>query len=299
MRLRFAVSPIWETVAGLRLLARAHAPHPHAEWLSWAAGKLAALPGDRSALSALVARADIPEFLIPTPGNRMAGFDAELEALTWTTTPERVTGALGAQAGLLAAPDAVPRLQERLRAVHDAVIRPVWAQVEGVLQGDLERRGQRLLDAGPPAVLGELHPDVTFESLRLVVSGRAITPGERDLVLLPSAFVWPGTHLRDSPLRLGLHYPARGFGSVWQRSCRVTGDGLDRLLGGTRAALLRALERPVSVSELAGSLGVTAGAVSQHLGVLRAAGLAVSRREGREVVSLRTALGVALLRGEV
>jgi DNA-binding transcriptional ArsR family regulator len=52
------------------------------------------------------------------------------------------------------------------------------------------------------------------------------------------------------------------------------------------------------VSELAARLGVTVGAVSQHLGVLRAAGLAVSRREGREMVSLRTGLGLALIRGE-
>ncbi|HWO61886.1 MAG TPA: hypothetical protein VNO31_17845 [Umezawaea sp.] len=51
------------------------------------------------------------------------------------------------------------------------------------------------------------------------------------------------------------------------------------------------------MSELAERLNVTADAVSQHLGVLRATGLAVSRREGREVVSLRTALGLALVQG--
>ncbi|PSL53088.1 regulatory ArsR family protein [Saccharothrix carnea] len=103
---------------------------------------------------------------------------------------------------------------------------------------------------------------------------------------------------RRSPA-CALCYPAHGFGSLWERSDAPTNDALARLVGQTRARLLCELERPSTVTELATRLGVTVGAVSQHLGVLRAAGLAVSRREGREVVSLRTGLGLALVRGEV
>ena len=85
---------------------------------------------------------------------------------------------------------------------------------------------------------------------------------------------------------------------MWEGVNASTQPALARLLGSTRARLLRELERPSTVSELAARLGVTVGAVSQHLGVLRAAGLAVSRREGRQMVSLRTGLGLGLIRGE-
>ncbi|MFE9751598.1 ArsR/SmtB family transcription factor [Saccharothrix saharensis] len=123
-------------------------------------------------------------------------------------------------------------------------------------------------------------------------------PSARTLRLDPEQ---QGTHayLRDSPVRLALCYPAHGFGSLWERSDAPTNDALARLVGHTRARLLCELERPSTVTEPATGLGVTVGAVSQHPGVLRAAGLAVGRREGREVVSPRTGLGPALVRGEV
>ncbi|MEU7531032.1 hypothetical protein AB0A74_35235 [Saccharothrix sp. NPDC042600] len=55
----------------------------------------------------------------------------------------------------------------------------------------------------------------------------------------------------------------------------------------------------LTVSEPAVRAGITVGAASQHLSVLRAVGLAASAREGREVVSLRTDLGRALVEGEI
>jgi DNA-binding transcriptional ArsR family regulator len=50
----------------------------------------------------------------------------------------------------------------------------------------------------------------------------------------------------------------------------------------TRRALLeRMSERPVSVSALAGPLGITLAAVVQHLAVLEASGLVRSEKQGR------------------
>jgi DNA-binding transcriptional ArsR family regulator len=185
-----------------------------------------------------------------------------------------------------------------VHAVHDAIIAPIWPRLEGVLQGDVERRGRRLVEAGRPRVLAELHPDVSFQNPQIEAGGVRVDIGDGDLVLVPSAFIWPNVYLRDSPKRLALCYPAHGFGSLWEGVNASTQPALARLLGSTRARLLRELERPSTVSELAARLGVTVGAVSQHLGVLRAAGLAVSRREGRQMVSLRAGLGLALIRGE-
>ncbi|MFD5087237.1 ArsR/SmtB family transcription factor [Kitasatospora sp. NPDC058406] len=65
-------------------------------------------------------------------------------------------------------------------------------------------------------------------------------------------------------------------------------------VGRTRAALLSELGEPLSTPDLAARLGVTAGAVSQHLGALRAAGLVTTRRTGRTAVHLRTRTGTVL-----
>ncbi|HXD54027.1 MAG TPA: winged helix-turn-helix domain-containing protein, partial [Solirubrobacteraceae bacterium] len=70
---------------------------------------------------------------------------------------------------------------------------------------------------------------------------------------------------------------------------------LERLVGRTRAALLSALDSPRSTTELAGELGLTAGGVSQHLGVLRDAGLVCGRRVARSVLYLRSPEGDALV----
>ncbi|HEX6347154.1 ArsR/SmtB family transcription factor [Umezawaea sp.] len=303
MALRFAVSPLWETIAGLRVLAAPECAPVHQRWTTWAESRLGTLPDDPwfRLLHRLATRGPVvPEFLIPTPGLRSTGIDTEVDAL-FRATPERITAAVGADPHarpLLDDPtEALTALRDRVRAVHDAIIEPLWPRLEGVLQGDVERRGRRLTEHGGPTVLGELHDTVTWHPTAVEVAGTITELGTRDLVLVPSAFIWPDVYLRDSPVRLALCYPATGFGTLWTRPAPPARPALTRLLGATRARLLHELERPSTVSELAERLGVTVGAVSQHLGVLRETGLAVSRREGREVVSLRTALGLALVQG--
>ena len=81
---------------------------------------------------------------------------------------------------------------------------------------------------------------------------------------------------------------ARGVATLW--------DGIRRAgPAAGRAAVLAALDAPRSTSELARRLGLTAGAVSQHVGSLRAAGLLTSEREGRGVLHARTALAEGLV----
>ena len=65
-------------------------------------------------------------------------------------------------------------------------------------------------------------------------------------------------------------------------------------MGRRRAELLTALATPASTTDLARRTGVTAGAVSQHLGVLRACGLVTGHRMGRRVLYVRTPAGDAL-----
>jgi DNA-binding transcriptional ArsR family regulator len=84
-------------------------------------------------------------------------------------------------------------------------------------------------------------------------------------------------------------YAPRGVGLLWER--RRAPDALAGLLGRRRAQLLAELAVPATTQELAARLGASSGGVSEHLGVLRRAGLITGRREGRSVVYSRTPTG--------
>jgi DNA-binding transcriptional ArsR family regulator len=95
------------------------------------------------------------------------------------------------------------------------------------------------------------------------------------------------------PWRPALIYPARGIATLWAQAAPVP-DGLVRLLGASRAAMLADLAVPRSTSELARRLSLSPATTSYHLTALRDAGLAAGRREGRSVLYARTPLGDAL-----
>lgn len=89
-------------------------------------------------------------------------------------------------------------------------------------------------------------------------------------------------------------YPARGIGGLWTEPADRTPQALARLLGRARADVLCALDEPAGTSALAHRLGLALSSVSEHLSVLRAAGLLTSRRYGHQVLYERTPLGIAL-----
>ena len=75
-------------------------------------------------------------------------------------------------------------------------------------------------------------------------------------------------------------------------------DGFAALADPTRRAIFEALaSRPQAVSELAGELPVSRPAVSQHLKVLKQAGLVVDRPDGTRRIYQLDPEGVDALRG--
>jgi DNA-binding transcriptional ArsR family regulator len=66
-----------------------------------------------------------------------------------------------------------------------------------------------------------------------------------------------------------------------------------------RAIFERLAERPQAVSELAGELPVSRPAVSQHLRVLKEAGLVVDRRAGKHRIYQVDPGGVGVLRADL
>jgi DNA-binding transcriptional ArsR family regulator len=77
-------------------------------------------------------------------------------------------------------------------------------------------------------------------------------------------------------------------------------DGWTALGDPTRRAIFERLaDRPRAVGELAGELPVSRPAVSQHLKVLKDAGLVVGRRDGNRRIYQLNADGVGALRAQL
>ena len=175
---------------------------------------------------------------------------------------------------------------------------PFWEQILAVLEDDIASRARALTAGGAIEVFGDLHPDVRWSGEALLVDrphDTSVELGGRGLLLLPSVFMWPRVGaMFDPPWQPALIYPPRGVGAFWAPA--TASASLAPLLGERRAAVLGAVDAPASTTALARRLGVSPASVSEHLAVLRNAGLVRGRRAGREVLYVRTAAGDALLR---
>lgn len=178
-----------------------------------------------------------------------------------------------------------------------------WPRLRSLLEHDVLYRSRQIADGGTARLFCDLDPSVSWsEGVLRIECGESefesdLNLDERGLLLVPSVFVWPKvTMLTLEPWQPTLAYPARGIGMLWSpEDASAPPDALERLLGRTRATLLTALDSPRSTTELAGELGLTPGGVSQHLGVLRDAGLVCGRRVARSVLYLRSAEGDSLV----
>lgn len=286
-RIRFAVSCLWEVVAAVRVLRD---PARHAVHLPWAHRVRPHVRTD-GLLWRLIPRepAYLPDFLTPPPAGLTADLDAELAVLR-ATTGDEVRGV------------DLDRLAAEITEFWQAAIAPDWPAIRQLLDAEVFLRARRLAEHGAAGLLNDLHERVRWEGDTLSVTKRYCTAGDvpegAGLVLIPSAFVWPsvlGVFSCDVPQ---LAFPVRGVATLWETRTADAGT-LGALLGRGRAQVLLATAVPTSTTDLARRTGLTAGAVSQHLAVLRAAGLVVGHRRGRSVLTVRTALAEALLAGPV
>ncbi|MER5596497.1 DUF5937 family protein [Streptomyces sp. NPDC002265] len=312
----FAYSPLQEAVFSLRCLHDpARYPH-HRPWLRRIRPSLESL--DREMLTVLVTPwLWVPDFLTPRPAHARQVFADELDLLR-ATPPETVV------AGFHAAyrtPEALPpvlvrgltdpgallvRLTDALDAYwHTCLAADWWPRVQSILEADLAHRGRVLAEQGAGALLSGLDERLSWTGSRLLLSTRDVMARTawsdvsidgRGLVLVPTMFARGAQQLIDPARPPVLMYPARGRGTLSEKPPPVNDEALVRLLGRPRARLLRLLAEPASTTELAHRLGVTPGAVSQHLAVLYDAGLLSRTRSGRIVRYTRTRLGDDLCR---
>ena len=305
-RTRFAISPISELTHSL--LAWRDPSHAalHVPWLRSLSGKLDGLALERAVLLT-PGRGYTPDFLAPPPAGPLGSIGDDLAALRATPVAQvrdemRLFGSQHARADVAAWQEHPRRelraLADLFEAYWERALAPVWPRVRAFLDADIAYRARRLASGGPDALFSDLGAAVSWAPPQLDVAvpthDATIELAGRGLVLMPSAFSARTFVIDREPWRPTVIYPARGIATLWEEAAPAR-DGLARLVGASRAAVLADLGAPRSTSELAERLTLSPATTSHHLTALRDAGLVTGRREGRAVLYVRTPLGDALV----
>jgi DNA-binding transcriptional ArsR family regulator len=315
-RIRFAFSPIAETVTSLRALSLARRGGVHGPWLATVGQRLDGV--DTELLTSLVRPTGyVPDFLSPTPQGRTASMESSLRQVAGADI-DVVAGELAhlaqhriAQQGpgrsvraelmrdLLADPErAVTRIVTELSRYWHAAVEPHWPRIHALLQADLAHRLDELATGGVARLFRTLHPSVAMRGDLLTIvkyyEGRAQLR-RRGLLLVPCAFAWPDVLVSTADPLPKLTYSPRGIGKLWETAPDTTESPLAAVIGRTRATILALLELPMSTTQLAAQLDLAAPTLSVHLKSLRAAGILSSQRDGRAVLYRRTPLGDQLV----
>ena len=160
-------------------------------------------------------------------------------------------------------------------------------------------RARTLADGGARRLFADMDPAIAWTGGELRIRKRAeasLDLGDRGLLFVPSVFVWPRVvAVVDPAWQPTVVYPARGIATLWDPGRPARAEGAR---GAPRGAPRRRARRPrraVVDDRPRPPLGVSAGGVSQHLSVLRAAGLVHGQRAGRSVLYMRSPAGDQLV----
>ena len=304
---RFAISPLMELHNSVRTLDHPEARALHLPWVTATRERVADL--DIGVLRALQrSRAYTPDFLNPPPSSPLGDLETELAEMLATPADQvraevrRVYAPRPLPAVLQPFEDdpvaAVAALAELVRAYWARALAPHWPRIRALLEGDVLYRARQLADGGAQRLLADIHPELRFADDTLFIDmpfDGHLDLGGRGLLFVPSAFTWPRPSASlEAPWQPFVVYPARGIASLWDPGRAAPPAALAALLGARRASVLAALHAPRSTTELARALELSPGSVSQHLAVLRDAGLADAHRVGRVVLYVRSPTGDSL-----
>jgi len=315
-RCRFAYSPMFETLAAVRIATGLEGPGTgphHRRWLQESGPRLRGL--DLRPITLLQPRRGYtPDFLSPPPLAPSSDFEAELTHVAATPAPivrREIEMSLletpGAQASdvgrlLLGDPaEVLSLLTQLVRAAWQALVAPVWPRVRAALEADVEYRSRRLAEGGLDHLFADLDPTLRWSGGTLVREpggSEHVELAGQGVLLMPSVFKWDeAIVITQPPWQPTVAYRARGLADLWQPTLGSPDVALERLIGRTRATLLVGLGKPASTTWLARQHDLAPGTVSEHLKVLRDAGLVVGERHSHEIRYRRTRLGSVLARG--
>ena len=244
-KVRFAISPMWETAAAINALRNPSLVATHLPWVKQIRPLIRHMDLT-PALALLPSQGYIADFLTPPPSTPLASFADELEIVRATPTdqvlhdiqmllddandPETLEPFLSDPRG------EVERLADVLQIFWQRAVEPHWPRVRSLLEADLMYRSRRLTEGGLEKLFGDLHPSVVWKDRTLTLTeNKCDSDGSlhgQGLLLLPSAFssarTWAMVEAEWQPT---LIYPARGVGPAVgvRRTCRARwprqGDG--------------------------------------------------------------------------
>lgn len=307
---RFGISPGHELVHAVRALLRP-AQHP-LQW-GWLREAREQVPTEPFRLLADVTGTDgyLPDFLTTAPRWDLTP-DDELTALR-TAAPEgmrvdfckMVLRSTGPRQAALRRMQADPEraralIAEAWERVWDAVLAPIWPQLERILRADVAVRSRTVATDGIGRMASGIHSAVSWGDGSVRVSLRRhseqVDCRGSGLVLVPSVMGSLGCMvLTEPPAQPTLFYPAQGVTAGWARDTVDTAAALTALMGEARAGILLAAHVARTTSQVAADAGIAVSTASHHLGVLRGSGLVISTRDGNRMLHRRTPLGEAVV----
>jgi biotin operon repressor len=314
IHVRFAFSPLLETTLSYH---RLQYPRQDAVYAQWLDETRQALHGMEFAFmdALILPRYYMADFLTPTPTAPRTDFEAELQSVL-ATPPDVVResvrqaiefdGTSEIREYFLAYPsEALYCLVEEMRAYWQRTLSLYWSRLLPVLENDVLYRARVLAIEGTESVLHSLDKRVLYAPGVLTLDKHYKGSGACDdyvaqttnnlLYLIPSAFSFNSLSWQiTEPWHPALYYGTRGTG-LWHSAPPPNNAALEITLGEARARIFMALSDPTSTSELARKLHLTDGAVSQHLTLLRQAGLIESQRSGYRVYHRLSQRGTQLM----
>jgi DNA-binding transcriptional ArsR family regulator len=310
-RVRFAHSPVRELVTSLLVLQDPSRRVMHGRWLATVRLRLGGMRLELLTALAPASGRNLPQFLLPAVTRPWPALTEELDAIA-SSPPAAVRAGLEVTyqdrplptvlAPLHEDPAAhLPEVVRELDRYWQAAIAPVWPRVRAVCAADLTYRMEQFANGGLARVLAGLDAQLTLEGDRLLVDTphhcfQRFDLAGAGILVLPSVFIWPRRMVECCGVaQPAVTYAARGVAELWTESPAEDADPLVALVGRTRATLLTVLDLPRTTTQLASQLGLSPPAVSQHLKVLKQAGLVSNRRRGKMVLYQRTPAANTLL----
>ncbi|WP_200941684.1 ArsR/SmtB family transcription factor [Agromyces sp. Root1464] len=308
--IRFGVSPGHELSHAMRVLQR---PEDQPLQWGWLRSVRAAVPPDAFELLAVIIgeAGYFPDFLTATPSwdltpadeaERLAAVRPELLRADLTKMLARSTGARHeAIARMIERPlHARAMIADAWNDVWQAVLAPVWPQLERLLRADIAVRARRMTTDGIATMVAGLHESVAWQGdvvrVRMSRHRELVDCRGSGLVLVPSVMGGLGCAvLTEPPAQPTIFYPAQGVTATWAKDPAAASRSLGALISPARAEILLAAHDPRTTTQVAADSGLALSTASHHLTVLRESGLIASERQGARVLHVRTPLGEALV----
>ncbi|MBM7831588.1 hypothetical protein JOE59_002293 [Agromyces cerinus] len=308
--IRFGISPGHELSHAMRVLQRPEEQPLQWGWLRSVRGRV---PHEAFELMAVIIgeAGYFPDFLTATPtwdltpsdeAERLATVRPELLRADLTKMLARSTGARRDSIGRMIEQPLQARamIAEAWSEVWQAVLAPVWPQLERLLRADIAVRARRITTEGIAAMVAGLHESVDWQGdvvrVRLRRHRELVDCRGSGLVLVPSVMGGLGCAvLTEPPAQPTLFYPAQGVTETWAKDPAAASRSLGALISPARAQILLAAHDPRTTTQVAADSGLALSTASHHLTVLRESGLIASERQGARVLHVRTPLGEALV----